>query len=344
MKKKLRYIILLVIAHLLPLAGFFCGRIVADKYLPNFTDKRVVFVRPDTPVSDVLDSISVISKRKGSLLRAAKKEKLAERIKPGRYVIEPEFTATYVVRMLSCGWQTPGDLVLSGNLRSQTKIADVISRQMMVDSVVVDSLLRDETFLSQYGVTPQTVFALIIPDTYQMYWTASPKAIFDRFKKEYDRFWTPERDDAARKLGLTRDEVCTLASIVNGETRQKAEYPVIAGVYLNRLRRGMKLQADPTIAYCFDYKLNRILKKHLAVESPYNTYKYAGLPPGPINVPPKACIDAVLHPTEHNYLYFCASAAFDGTHNFAASFSEHLRNARAFQRELTRRQREASAS
>lgn len=344
MKKRIRYIVILVIAHLLPLGGFVAGRFVADRYLSNFKASKVVFVGPRTSMSEVMDSLSVIAKRPGSLTRAAKSEGLETRIKPGRYVIEPDFTAIYVVRMLCNGWQTPGNLVLSGSLRSPGRIAEVISRQMMVDSVVVDSLLRDELFLSQYGVTPQMVYTLILPDTYQMYWTASPKAIFDRFKKEYDRFWTPERDEAARKLGLTREEVSTLASIVNGETRQKAEYPVIAGVYLNRLRKGMKLQADPTIAYCFDYKPNRILKDHLAVDSPYNTYKYAGLPPGPINVPPKACIDAVLHPSEHKYLYFCASADFDGTHNFATSFSEHLRNARAFQRELTRRQREASAS
>lgn len=344
MKKRIRYIVILVIAHLLPLGFFMAGRFVADRYLPNFTASKVVFVGPMTSMSEVLDSLSVVAKRRGSLTRAAKSEDLECRIKPGRYVIEPDFTALYVVRMLCNGWQTPGNLVLSGSLRSTAKIADVVSRQMMVDSVVIDSLLRDERFLAQYGVTPQMVYTLILPDTYQMYWTASPQDIFDRFKKEYDRFWTPERDRAAGQLGLTRDEVCTLASIVNGETRQKSEYPIIAGVYLNRLHKGMKLQADPTVAYCFDYKPNRILKAHLAVDSPYNTYKYAGLPPGPINVPPKACIDAVLHPSEHNYLYFCASAAFDGTHNFAASYGEHLRNARAFQRELTRRQREASAS
>lgn len=177
-----------------------------------------------------------------------------------------------------------------------------------------------------------------------MYWTASPQEIFERFRKEYDAFWTPGRIDRAEALGLDRMEVSVLASIVNGETLRKSEYPQIAGVYLNRLERGMKLQADPTVAFCFNYGPDRILKKHTRVDSPYNTYRYAGLPPAPINVPPKACIDAVLNPDTHDYLYFCASPDFDGTHRFASSYSEHLRNARAFQRALTARQRDKASN
>ena len=173
-----------------------------------------------------------------------------------------------------------------------------------------------------------------------MYWTASVKDIFDRFKKEYDAFWTPERLAKAEGQKLTPMQVSVMASIVSGETLKCFEYPIIAGVYLNRYRMGMRLQADPTIAFCFNYEPDRILRKHLSVDSPYNTYKYAGLPPAPINVPPKACLDAVLSPESHKYLYFCASPEFDGTHNFATSYSEHLKNARAFQRALTARQKE----
>jgi UPF0755 protein len=177
-----------------------------------------------------------------------------------------------------------------------------------------------------------------------MYWTASVKDIFDRLKKEYEAFWTPERDAKAKAQGLDRQEVSVMASIVSGETLKAFEYPVIAGVYLNRYKIGMKLQADPTIAYCYGYTLDRILKKHLTVESPYNTYKYVGLPPTPINVPPKACLEAVLDPAEHKYIYFCASPAFDGTHRFAVTYNEHLKNAREFQRELTKRRRARAAS
>jgi UPF0755 protein len=139
-------------------------------------------------------------------------------------------------------------------------------------------------------------------------------------------------------------QVSVVASIVSGETLKSFEYPVIAGVYLNRYRKGMKLQADPTVCFCFNYELDRVLKKHLTIDSPYNTYKYKGLPPAPINVPPKACLDAVLNPDKHGYIYFCASAAFDGTHKFAVGYTEHMKNAREFQKALTRRNREKKAA
>ena len=173
-----------------------------------------------------------------------------------------------------------------------------------------------------------------------MYWTASVKEIFDRLKKEYDAFWTEDRVAKAEAQKLSKMDVSILASIVSGETLKDFEYPKIAGVYLNRYKKGMKLQADPTVCFCYDYKLDRVLKKHLLIDSPYNTYKYAGLPPAPINVPPKACLDAVLSPDKHGYIYFCASPEFNGTHNFAVTYGEHLKNARAFQRELTKRRKE----
>lgn len=321
-------------------AGIFAGRWYTDRKTGNFTEEYVLYVRPEMSAAQVLDSLGQVARRKGGLRRCAEAEDLAGRIRPGKYTVTPQTSSMYAVRMICNGWQTPQNLTLSGAIRTRSRLADIISRQMMADSLQIDSLLHDDAFLEQYGVSSETVFSLILPDTYQMYWTASPESIFTRFKKEYDAFWTPERQAAADALGLSRLEVSTLASIVSGETLQQKEYPVIAGVYLNRLKRGMRLQADPTVAFCFNYEPSRILKKHLEVDSPYNTYKYAGLPPAPINVPPKACIDAVLHPDTHGYLYFCASPEFDGTHRFARTFSEHLKNAREFQRELTRRQAE----
>ena len=246
--------------------------------------------------------------------------------------------------MLVFGWQTPQNLVLSGTMRNKGRIAKKISTQMMVDSASVAQALDSAEFLAGYGFTPENVFALILPDTYQMYWTASVEDIFDRLKKEYDAFWTEERDAKAKAQGLSRMQVSVMASIVSGETLKDFEYPIIAGVYLNRYKKKMKLQADPTIAFCFDYTLDRILKKHLTVDSPYNTYKHVGLPPAPINVPPKACLDAVLNPAKHNYIYFCASETFDGTHNFAVTYSEHLKNARTFQRALTARNKAKAAA
>ena len=326
-------------------AGFVSGRYIIDNRKPNFAEAYTLYVYPDMSVDQVMDSLNLGAgtKRVRSLERCFRKMELSSSLKPGRYVIEPSFTSIYVARMLVYGWQTPQNLTLSGTIRTKEKLAQKIAAQMMVDSVSVISALNDAQFLEGYGFSVENIFAMFLPDTYQMYWTASVKDIFDRFSKEYSKFWNDARVSKAARLKLTPLQVSTLASIVSGETLKEFEYPVIAGVYLNRYRIGMKLQADPTVAFCFNYEPDRILKKHLAVDSPYNTYKYAGLPPAPINVPPKACIDAVLDPARHSYLYFCASPAFDGTHRFAVSYSEHLRNAREFQRELTARRRAKAA-
>ena len=336
MKKKIILISLIVAAA----AGlFFAGRYYNDNKRANFTGTSVLYVYPDMSQEQILDSLKSSVIRPRSLARAFAKMEVADRVKPGRYVVEPSFTSIYVARMIVFGWQTPQKMTLSGTIRKKDVLARKIASQMMVDSASVVQALDSAEFLAGYGFTPENVFAMILPDTYQMYWTASVKDIFDRFKKEYDAFWTEDRLAKARAQGLDRMQVSVLASIVSGETLKAFEYPVIAGVYLNRYRKGMKLQADPTVAFCHGYTLDRILKKHLQIDSPYNTYKYAGLPPAPINVPPKGCLDAVLNPDKHGYIYFCASAAFDGTHKFAVTYNEHLKNAREFQRALTARNR-----
>ena len=338
-----------MVAAVLAVAGAVCcfvaGRYYVDNKKSNFTEDYVLYVYGNTTDVQVMDSLKANAGvvRPGSLKRCFDKMDVAGNIKPGRYVISTESPSIYVARMLVFGWQTPQKLTLSGTMRSKGSIAKKISSQMMGDAVAVATALNDPVFLAGYGFTPENVFALFLPDTYEMFWTASVTEIFSRMKKEYDAFWNSDRLAKARAQRLTPMQVSVLASIVSGETLKSFEYPVIAGGYLNRYRKGMKLQADPTVAFCYDYKLDRILKKHLTVDSPYNTYKYAGLPPAPINVPPKACLDAVLEPQNHNYIYFCASPAFDGTHRFAVSYSDHLKNARAFQRELTARRRAKAA-
>ena len=339
MKRKTIIILIAACAILSAVAGFFFGRWYNDNKRPNFSEKYVLYVRPDTPVQTVIDSLvsGAGAFRPKSLERCFKEVDLASGMKPGRYIIEPSFTSIYVARMLVFGWQTPGNLTLSGTIRTKGSLARKIAAQMMADSAAIAQALDSADFLAPYGFTPENVFAMILPDTYQMYWTASVRDIFDRLKKEYDAFWNQDRQEKAKVHGLSRMQVSVLASIVSGETLKSFEYPRIAGVYLNRYRKGMRLQADPTVAFCFNYEPDRILKRHLKVDSPYNTYKYAGLPPAPINVPPKACLDAVLSPENHKYIYFCASPDFDGTHRFAVTYSDHQKNARAFQRELTRR-------
>lgn len=343
---KITFAGLIAAALLAGAAGFVLGRYYSDNKKPNFANDYVLYVYPDMSVQTVIDSLQAGAGtlRPKSIERAFAKMEVAQNMKPGRYVIDPSNVSMYVARMLVFGWQTPQNMTLSGTLRKKDRIAQRIGSQMMVDSVAVADALNDEAFLAEYGFTPENVFALILPDTYEMYWTASVKDIFDRFKKEYDAFWTPERKAKAADHGLSPMEVSVMASIVSGETLKSFEYPIIAGVYLNRYKKGMKLQADPTIAFCYDYTLDRILKKHLTVDSPYNTYKHVGLPPAPINVPPKACLEAVLNPETHKYIYFCASEEFDGTHRFAVTYSEHLKNARKFQRALTARNKAKAAA
>lgn len=337
--------ILIIAAVVIAAAGAVVGGLYyTDNKKANFSDGCVLYVYPDMTADQVRDSLQPVVLRPRSLERTFKKIEVAEKIKPGRYIVDPSFTSIYVARMLVFGWQTPQNMTLSGTIRKKDVLAKKISSQMMVDSASVAQALDSAAFLAGYGFTPENVFAMILPDTYQIYWTASVTDIFDRFKKEYDLFWTPERQAKAKAQKLNPLQVSVMASIVSGETLKSFEYPVIAGVYLNRYKKGMKLQADPTVAYCHGYTLDRILKKHLTIDSPYNTYKYAGLPPAPINVPPKACIDAVLNPDTHKYVYFCASPAFDGTHRFAVTYTEHLKNAREFQRALTDRRKAAAAA
>ena len=345
MKKAFKIILALSVV-LAGAAAFVLGRYYIDNKKPNFTEEYVLYVRPETTVGQIADSLQTRAGmiRPKSLERAFKEVDVESKVKPGRYVIDTTATSIYVARMLAFGWQTPQNLVLSGTMRNKGRIAKKISTQMMVDSASVAQALDSAEFLNGYGFTPENVFAMILPDTYQMYWTASVEDIFDRLKKEYDAFWTEDRLAKAKAQGLSKMQVSIMASIVSGETLKDFEYPVIAGVYLNRYKKKMKLQADPTIAFCFDYTLDRILKKHLTVDSPYNTYKHVGLPPAPINVPPKACLDAVLNPDKHSYIFFCASPSFDGTHRFAVTYSEHLKNAREFQRALTARNRARAAA
>ena len=348
MKKSKKILLLAAVATVL--VGIVLAGFVAQYYLdnrrPNFQKEYVLYVYPDMTAEQVLDSILVGAQveRPRSVEHVFKKMNVAENMKPGRYVVETSKPSIYVARMLVYGWQTPQNLTLSGTIRSKERLVKKISNQMMVSADEVAAALEDSTFLAQYGFTPENVFAMIMQDTYQMYWTASVKDIFDRFKKEYDAFWTPVRIAKAKKQGLSKMDVSIVASIVSGETLKEFEYPIIAGVYLNRYRTGMKLQADPTVAFCFDYKLNRILHRHMEVDSPYNTYKYTGLPPAPINVPPKACLEAVLNPDQHGYIYFCASPDFNGTHRFAVTYAEHMNNANEFHKALNAREKAKKAA
>ena len=307
-----------------------------DRKMPNFSGTYEFFVRPGMEPSAVVDTLL----QSGIVLNARSLHRTLDPLrsmKVGHYTVDRKSSSKYVARMLANGWQTPVNLTLSGTIRTPQVLARKIGNQMLADSAAVAEFALSADSLSRYGIPPSLLFTIVIPDTYQVTWTSSVREIFDRFKKEADAFWTEERVKLARDRGLDPVGVSTLASIVDGETQYGPEQPTVAGVYLNRLRLGMPLQADPTVAFCFDYSLSRILTRHLEVDSPYNTDRYAGLPPGPISCPPKSCLEAVLHAQNHQYLYFCADPSFNGTHRFAATYTEHLNNARAFQRALDAR-------
>ena len=317
-----------------------------DNKLPNFRKQAEIYVYPGASADEVLDLIAdkaqVISRK--SLERCFSAKQVADYLTPGHYTVSEGDPSVYVARMLNNGWQSPVRLSLTGNLRIKSNIAAKIASQLLLDSATVCRALNDDRLLANYGFTSRNVFSLLTPDTYDIYWTASMADVFDKQKAAWDAFWTPERDAKAKALRLTRQQVSVLASIVKAESNHEPEMPRIAGVYLNRLKIGMPLQADPTIAFCYDYKLKRILNKHLEVDSAYNTYIHTGLPPGPICVPTRAALEAVLNPDfggtwGAGNLYFCANPDFSGTHVFAKSLAEHNRNAQAFQAELNRRSR-----
>ncbi len=267
----------------------------------------------------------------------AKRLNLEQTFEAGHYTLSEGQDVIELVRMLKLGLQTPVRVTMN-NVKIPPHLAAKLARQLDADSLQLIEALTSKELAREVGFDSLTLFSMFLPDTYELYWTTTPEEFLHRMRREYDRFWNEEREAQRKRTGLSRLEVMTLASIVYEETRKADEMPRVAGVYMNRLRKGMPLQADPTIKYAMqDFTLRRILKKHLKTPSPYNTYLNKGLPPSPICMPGREAIEAVLNYERHNYLFFCARPTFDGYHNFAVSYSEHLKNARAYAAELNRR-------
>lgn len=310
---------------------------VLDNKIPAFKKTGVIRIYPTTTMEDLMVDISSALEPRfpRSIERVLEQEDVAASLRPGNYVIRSNQPARYLARAITRGWQNPVNLVLSGSIRNKKVLAEKISSQMMVDEKTALAALNDSLLLARFGTTPQKLFEMIIPDTYQMYWDASMEKILERLKGERDKFWDDERIALAKKQGLTPEKVSVLASIVAEESHIQSEYPKVAAVYLNRLHKGMKLQACPTVCYIYDYKIKRVLYRHINTPSPYNTYLNYGLPPSPICVPDKNHIDAVLHPSAQPYLYFCADPSFNGRNVFSTSFSEHQKNAAAYQAAYT---------
>ncbi|WP_026951142.1 endolytic transglycosylase MltG [Algoriphagus mannitolivorans] len=257
-----------------------------------------------------------------------------EAVKPGLYKIEPKMNNLELVRLLRSGAQTPVKVTFN-NVRTKEDLAEKITANLEVSEIQFLDLLQDSVYIRKFELEEETLLGMFIPNTYELWWNTSAESLFDRMYKEYQKFWTEERKQKAQALGLSQNEVSTLASIVQAESQKADERPKIAGVYLNRLKIGMPLQADPTLVYATgDFTLKRILNVHKEIDSPYNTYKYAGLPPGPINLPDINSLNAVLNAEKHDYMYFCAKEDFSGYHSFAVTYNEHLANARRYQNAL----------
>ena len=241
----------------------------------------------------------------------------ADHIRTGRYAIHPGEGALMVFRHLKNGQQTPVSLTIP-EVRTIDRLAGALARKLMLDSADVAIHLSDSAYCARWGYDTATVAALFVPNTYDIYWNVGLDRLMERMEKENQKFWNDERRGKAEAMGMTPVEVATMASIIDEETANNAEKPMIAGMYYNRLKAGMPLQADPTIKFALkDFALRRIYHKLLYIDSPYNTYRYEGLPPGPIKIASIAGIDAVLNHVEHDYLYMCAKEDFSGTHNFA---------------------------
>ena len=256
---------------------------------------------------------------------------LKENFKPGLYKVKGGLSNKAIVRMFANGWQVPMDLPLKGYIRNDETMAGYLGARLEADSTEFLAAMRDHELIGEFGFNKATILSVFLPDTYQVYWTVTPADFLRRMKKEYDTFWNKSRTDKAADIGLSKDQVMTLASIVIEETKYEPEMPTVAGVYINRINRGIPLQADPTIKFALNKPgITRILNQDLKIESPYNTYIHTGLPPGPITIAPKVAIDAVLNYKRHNYIYFCAKETFDGQHNFSETYSEHINNARAY--------------
>lgn len=267
----------------------------------------------------------------------AGRKNYANHIYPGRYLVKHRMSNNELVNLLRAGKQTPVDLTFN-NIRTLQQFSARIAEQLEVDSLSLINHITDSATLAKHGHNQHTIACMFVPNTYEVYWNTSAQSFVDRMAKEYEGFWNKSRTQKAEKTGLTKEQVISLASIINLETQKDDEKEKMAGVYMNRVNIGMRLQADPTVIFAHnDFTMRRVLNKHKKIDSPYNTYRYAGIPPGPICLPEISSIDAVLNYEKHKYLYFCAKPDFSGYHNFARTLKQHNKNAQAYQRELNKR-------
>jgi UPF0755 protein len=338
--KKSYKIALIVLAVVALIGGYFGLKFYKTYFAPNVTGKeKYLYIKTgyvfedlvtDMRYKDILNDI-------GTFWEAAEKMKLQGPLKPGKYRLKEGMNNRAFINMLKAGNQEPVKLKFQ-NIRKMENLAALLAKNLEPDSTAFMKLLDSAAYVEQYGFNTDNVYTMFIPNTYEMYWNTSPTQFFKKMNAEYLKFWNDERKQKAAKLGLDAIQVTILASIVDAEALYDKEMPTIAGLYLNRLKKGMLLQADPTVIFANgDFTVKRVTGAMLGADSRYNTYKYVGLPPGPINMPSINAIDAVLNKEDNNYLYMCAKEDFSGYHNFAATVQEHNINAKKYREALNQR-------
>ena len=341
--KRIGFTVLLVLGILLIFAmafGFWLYKTVMSPNVQTAEGKDIELFIPtgsdyEQVKAIVLESNFIINEK--SFNWVANKKELPDNIHPGRYIVKDGMSNNQLVNMLRGGLQSPVKVTFN-NIRNVDMLAGRITSQIEADSTSISNLLHNQEYINQLGFNSYTIPALFLPDTYEFYWNTDAEGFVVRMFQEYNKFWNEERKQQAQSKGMTPVQVSTLASIVNRETNMTDEMPRVAGVYLNRLKNNWLLQADPTLIFAWnDYSIKRVLDRHKEIESPYNTYKYLGLPPGPICIPSLSAIKAVLNAENHHYFYFCAKEDFSGYHNFAKTLAEHNRNAAKYQQALNQR-------
>jgi len=314
-------------------------RLLFGKNVRTEGDMVIVYITEGSSYTQAMDSIRahLMIRHPKTLLWVAEKKKYPQLVKPGRFLFERDMSYSELINVLRSGKQTPVKVTFN-NIRTLNELAGRIGGQIEADSAGIIEFLSDPGNYSDDGFTRDDIISVFIPNTYQLFWNTTPRGLYERMLKEYKKCWNGDRMAKANEKNLDPVEVAILASIIDDEVAKPDEKPRIAGVYLNRLKRGIPLQACPTIKFAlYDFTITRVLKKHLDIDSPYNTYKHYGFPPGPIGCPTIEGIDAVLNAENHNYLYFAAKADFSGYHNFSRTLAEHNRYAAIYQKELNRR-------
>jgi len=316
--------------------GFRSYQLYQYIFKPNINTPGSIIIPLHATYEQVLDSLKKheIIQDYSAFEWVAKRKKYAQLIKPGKYLLDKGLSTNEILNMLRSGDQQPVQVTFN-NLRFIAELAGAVAKYIQPDSIELLQKFTDAAVHEKFGFTESTFHCMFIPNTYEFYWTTTADQFLERMSMEYKHFWNDERRSKAVALGLTPEEVMTVASIVQEESNKKDEKPIIAGLYLNRIKRGMPLQADPTVKFALgNFRIKRVLNSHLAIDSPYNTYKYPGLPPGPINFPEISSIEAVLNASKTQYLYMCAREDFSGYHNFAKTLSAHNENARKYREAL----------